>query len=134
MTRMSGFTQADADRHQTKHGKGNVVNSALLPPSSKNKHGNHKVADENGEIVDSKLEARHRADFRQQLRMGAIKAYARQPEIMLPGGVKMIPDHLVIENDGAVKFYDSKGRILQDWKNKQKQAKACLGIDVQVIR
>lgn len=97
------------------------------------KHRNVKTIDENGAMVDSKLEAKHIAGFRLQLKSGWIKAYARQVELMLPGGVGMRVDHMIIDNDDEVKFYDSKGRATQDWKNKQKQARECLGIDVQVL-
>jgi len=102
-------------------------------PAKASKYNNQRTTDENGEPVDSKLEAKHIAAFRLQLKAGTIKAYARQVELKLPGNVGMVVDHLVIEIDDTIRFYDSKGVTTSDWRNKQKQALACLGFDVEAL-
>lgn len=141
MTRITGWTEADVAKHQAKvktpskeHMTLEEYDTVANPGRSPRKYGNQPTTDEYGRRVDSKLEAKHVMQFRQRLKAHDIKLYARQPEIMLPGGVKMVPDHLVIELDGTVVLYDSKGAIRQDWKNKQKQAKECLGFDVLVLK
>lgn len=101
----------------------------------KPKHNNVKVTDtETGELIDSKLEAEHRGEYRQQGRAGQLLGYASGTQLFLPGGIEMRPDHLLIDSvtdDGRVigRLVDSKGRATSDWRNKQKLA-ASLGIEV----
>lgn len=96
-----------------------------LPRQGGKSHNNaQKTVDENQEKVDSKLEAKHRAQLRLFLRQDIIRAYAPQFEIHLGGGVTMRIDHAVMMNDGGWIYLDSKGRKLYEWTQKQKQAKA----------
>src|SRR5690348_17147642 len=80
-----------------------------------------KVADsEDGTVIHSKLEAKHRKEYRLMLRTGLIKAYSKQPEFVLAGGVKYVSDHLIIHLDGSFEVVDSKGIETTDFKIKMK--------------
>lgn len=134
---MSGIRLTSEQIAEITKKPGYATNESVPTQSPKRrKYRNQPVNDETGHY-DSKLEAKHAAEFRLLLRAGAITAYARQIEVMLPGNVKMIIDHaLMIRNeDGSwrIEFKDSKGaEPTRDWRNKQKQA-ASLGINVETI-
>lgn len=106
--------------------------AAAAPKRRRPKYGNQKATTAQNESVDSQREARHIAEFRALGRAGAIVAYARQVEVWLPGGIKMVVDHLVMQPDGTWHFADSKGYTTRDWRNKQKLA-ASVGIEIKTL-
>ena len=111
---------------------GIIKRASEVPPPKKSKYGNIRTEDpETGSMVDSKLEAKHRKEYRQMLKSGLIKAYCPQAEFMLTGGIKYRADHLLINNDGSIEVIDSKGMpATPDAKMKQKLMKADHDIDV----
>ena len=97
------------------------------------KYGNRRV-EFNGLKFDSKTElADHQAFLRQQV-TGAIRGVARQVSIPLPGTNRRIRiDHMIVENDGRIRFYDSKGFDNAMGQLKRQQVLDGYGIKVELI-
>lgn len=108
--------------------------SEVAPPKEKKrtKFGNIPVEDpETGKTVHSKLEMKHRTEYRKRLKAGEYKAYFPQAEFILTGGIKYIADHALLHHDGTLEVIDSKGMpATPDAKMKQKLMKADHNIDV----
>ena len=79
-----------------------------------------EIDPEDGTLIHSRLETKHRKEYRMLLRTGKIKVYSRQPEFILAGGVKWIGDHLIIHLDGSMEIVDSKGHETDEFKIKMK--------------
>jgi hypothetical protein len=87
----------------------------------KGKFGNVKVADpKGGKAYDSKLEARHGAEYEAMLAAGQIKALDRQREYVLHAGIKYRADFLITHLDGSLEVVDSKGVETEVFKIKRK--------------
>lgn len=97
------------------------------------KYGNRRV-EFNGLKFDSKTElADHQAFLRQQV-TGAIRGVARQVSIPLPGTNRRIRiDHMIVENDGRIRFFDSKGFDNAMGQLKRQQVFEGYGIKVELI-
>lgn len=117
---MSDKWTAEQYRQWAKTGK--APEGSNIPRKKKGKYSNRKTVVD-GELVDSKLEAKHVREYRILLREGIIKAYSRQVEFMLPGGIKYIADHLIIHPDMSLEIVDSKGVETKEFKMKLKLMK-----------
>jgi len=112
-----------------------VKRASEVPPPSKDKKSkfrNIPVEDpETGKMVHSKLEMKHRTEYRKRLKAGEYKAYFPQGEFILTGGIKYVADHVLLHHDGTMEVIDSKGMpATPDAKMKQKLMKADHNIDV----
>lgn len=108
---------------------------AIVPstPPRPRKYHNHKVQWQ-GEWFDSGRELKHYRDFLLQRTAGAIRAVIRQVSMVLPHSHRRIRiDFLVIENDGAHRWYDSKGFMTPAWSAKRDQVLSAYGIDIKLI-
>ena len=85
------------------------------------KFGNIKVADpEGGKAYDSRLEAKHGAEYQAMLERGEIRKLERQKVFTLHAGIKYIADFLITHLDGSLEAIDSKGVETDVFKLKKK--------------
>lgn len=83
---------------------------------------------------DSERERDAYIAFRTQELASAIRSVIRQVSMALPGTNRRIRiDFLVIENDGAHKWYDAKGYATKDWKLKQAMVEEAYGLKINLI-
>ncbi len=121
-------------RQQNINKKGRVVLDSPAPkvsakPKANNpatapkrgKFGNKKTADpKGGKMYDSKLEARHGAEYQNMLAAGKIAALERQHVFILYAGIKYICDFLITHLDGSLEAVDSKGVETAEFRLKKK--------------
>ena len=105
-------------------------------PAAPSKFGNVRTENEAGEKFDSKLE---RTVYERLVARFGIKNVMRQVSLVLPGGVRMKPDFLVIHerfDDGTVRvgLLDAKGHATRDWLNKAKVMREWFGWPVRVVK
>ena len=103
--------------------KGNPAPKPVSKPAEKkrSKYNAQPVPDpEDGTTIDSKLEAKHRKEYRAMLKAGLLTSYSRQPEFVLAGGIRWVGDHLLMYPDGSIEIVDSKGMQLPEFKMKMK--------------
>lgn len=118
-----------------------ALSVAVAPKRSK--YGNEKT-NQDGEIYDSKKEARRAKELRMMLKGGQLAWLARQVTFVLPGSVTYIADFVYAENgwdEGGgqlwqivvedVKSEATKG--LATYRMKKKQMEAIHGIIIQEI-
>ncbi len=89
--------------------------------TKRGKFGNHKTIDpKGGKMYDSKLEARHGAEYQNMLSAGQIAALERQHVFILYAGIKYICDFLITHLDGSLEAVDSKGVETAEFRLKKK--------------
>jgi hypothetical protein len=110
------------------------IAAPLAPaPAKRSKYGNSKILYQ-GIIYDSKHELECYKAFELQRIAGGIRAVIRQVSLTLPHTIRRIRiDFLVIENDGAHRWYDAKGFMTPEWAGKRDQVKTAYGIDINLI-
>lgn len=85
------------------------------------KFGNIKTSDpEGGKAYDSRLEAKHGAEYQAMLERGEIRKLERQRVFTLHAGIKYIADFLITHLDGSLEAVDSKGMETAIFKLKKK--------------
>ena len=85
------------------------------------KFGNIKTADpKGGKPYDSRLEAKHGAEYQAMLDRGEIRKLERQKVFTLHAGIKYIADFLITHLDGSLEAVDSKGMETDVFKLKKK--------------
>ena len=85
------------------------------------KFGNIKTSDpEGGKAYDSRLEAKHGAEYQVMLERGEIRKLERQKVFTLHAGIKYIADFLITHLDGSLEAVDSKGMETAIFKLKKK--------------
>lgn len=137
---VGGFDEGWVRDYCRKHGKklpaGLEKPDRIEPEKPKrNKYGNQKV-ELDGELVDSKHEARVYLVIKNQVKQGLYRAVARQVVFLLPGGVKYIADFVTLNNDGTYTVFDAKSEVTRKdkvYRIKKKQMKNCLGIEIQEV-
>ena len=105
-------------------------------PKHRSKYGNEKAETADGEVLDSKHEARVYEELRLSGRAGEIKGLARQVVFYLPGGVKYIADFVTINADGTYTVMDAKSEATRRdkvYRLKRRQMKECLGIEIKEV-
>jgi len=106
--------------------KGKPATATPKTPEKRSKYGAKPVADpEDGTMIDSKLEAKHRKEYRAMLKAGLLTSYSRQPEFVLAGGIRWVADHLLVYPDGRIEVVDSKGMETPEFKMKMKLMAEC---------
>jgi len=106
--------------------KGKPAPATPKTPEKRSKYGAKPVADpEDGTMIDSKLEAKHRKEYRAMLKAGLLTSYSRQPEFILAGGIRWVGDHLLVYPDGKIEVVDSKGMETPEFKMKMKLMAEC---------
>lgn len=99
----------------------------------KNKYNNRVVILEDGTKVQSVLENKHKTNFELLKAAGKLKDYKWQLPITLletfthkgetVKGIKYIADHYVVDLNGVITIYDSKGMLTEGAKLKIKMLK-----------
>lgn len=79
---------------------------------------------------DSQLEAARYTELKLLVKAGDIFAFCLQVPFILPGGVKYVADFVVLQKDGTFRVEDAKGYRTPEYKNKRKQMRECLGIEI----
>ena len=110
-----------------------TLSAAQIKRGTTNKYRNEALIFQ-GQRFDSKKEL---SDY-QTLKLaeigGKIRAVVRQVSFPLQGSTRRIRvDFMIVENDGRIRFCDSKGFATPEWLGKQKQIREAYGIDIQVI-
>lgn len=103
------------------------------PEKKRSKYGNRRV-EFNGQKFDSLREFQDWQDFERKRLAGEIRAVVRQVSLPLPGSTRRIRiDFMVVERNGAIRFYDSKGYDTPAGKLKRQQVFEGYGIEVRLI-
>ena len=106
---------------------------ANIPVRARRKYGNSPCQFQ-GEGFDSKKELR---DFRHLLlekNIGNIRAVVRQVSLRLPQTSRRIRiDFMIVENDGTIRWADSKGKACDKWLLKRQIVKDAFGITIEHI-
>jgi hypothetical protein len=98
------------------------------PGKFRNKRVTHQ-----GLKFDSGKECEDYKAFQLQRALGGIRGVARQVSIQIPGSGRRIRiDHMIVENDGTIRFFDSKGFDEAKGKLKRDLIRDSLGIDIQL--
>lgn len=83
---------------------------------------------------DSKKELADYKSLKLQEAAGAIRAVVRQVSFPLQGSTRRIRvDFLIVEQDGRIRWCDSKGVATDKWLLKQKLVQDAYGITIEVI-
>lgn len=129
------WTEADVIAHCKRHGlplpPGITDNSTRLQTKASekpNKYRNIKT-DVDGEVLDSRREARRWKELNLLGKAGKIAGVARQATFFLPGGVRYKADFVVIHLDGTHTVEDAKGVRTQAYSIKKRLMRA-LGIEI----
>ena len=86
-----------------------------------------------GQVFDSKKELKQWKWFEQQRLLGAIRAVVRQVSLPLPQSrTRIRVDFMVVENDGKIRWWDSKGVDTDKGKLKRRQVLDGYGITVEL--
>lgn len=105
------------------------------------KHRNIRVTDPDGEKYDSGQEAADASRFVAGVRSGEFLMYKHHVPVSLPGGIRMVIDHIVVTKSFQVELYDTKAwdektqryLVTPDWRNKQKLFQDTFGIKIGII-
>jgi hypothetical protein len=129
---MTRWTEVDLQRVNQRLKQ--ALDAPLIPThEARPKYGNHRI-EENGLPFDSKKELADWKALELQRISGAIRGVARQVSIPLPGTTRRIRvDFMVIENDGRVRWFDSKGCDTAIGRLKRQQVLDGYGINVELI-
>lgn len=102
-------------------------------PKKRSKYRNVKTVLQ-GQVFDSKREVSHWKDFQEQQHFGAIRGVVRQVSFSLPSTRRRIRvDFMVVENDGRIQFYDSKGYEGAVSKLKRQTVFDAYGIEIKLL-
>lgn len=99
----------------------------------RSKYGSKRV-EWQGQKFDSRRELTDWKHFEKQRLAGEIRSVVRQVSLPLPGSTRRIRiDFMVVERNGAIRFYDSKGYDTPMGKLKRQQVFEGYGIEVRLI-
>lgn len=106
---------------------------AALRGEKRSKYDNRRVSFQ-GQSFDSQRELADWKHFEQQRVDGYIRAVVRQVSMPLLGSTRRIRiDFMIVERNGAIRFYDSKGYDTPLGKLKRQQVFETYGIEVRLI-
>lgn len=101
----------------------------------RNKYGAERV-ELDGIRFDSKREAAFYSELTMRQGAGDIRYFHRQPIFDLPGGVRYVCDFLLVHNDGAIEYVDTKSPATakdKTYRVKKKQTEAIYGITIKEV-
>jgi hypothetical protein len=88
----------------------------------------------NGLKFDSHKELEDYRNFKFQETAGAIRSVIRQVSFPLSGTTRRIRvDFMVVELDGRIRWFDSKGFVTPEWSSKRDQVRQAYGIEIEII-
>lgn len=82
----------------------------------------------------SQLEGRYYKKLKLRQISNDIKYFLRQVPLHLPGKTKLVVDFLIFENNGEVRYVDTKGFMTQIAKLKIRQAEALYPIKIEIVK
>lgn len=107
--------------------------SPLSGPARRSKYKAEKCTYQ-GLQFDSIKEMRDYKTLELQRAAGAIRGVARQVSITLPGSTRRVRiDFMVIQNDGVIRWLDSKGYQTPEFQLKQKLVRDAYGLEIETI-
>ena len=95
---------------------------------------NAKPIEIDGIRFDSQLEGRYYQTLKLRKLANDLKYFLRQVPIHLPGKTKLVIDFVVFENDGNVRYIDTKGFMTAMAKLKIRQVEALYPIKIEIIK
>ena len=82
----------------------------------------------------SQLEGRYYKKLKLRQLSGDIKYFLRQVPLHLPGKTKLVVDFLIFENNGDIRYVDTKGFMTQVAKIKIRQSEALYPIKIEIVK
>lgn len=82
----------------------------------------------------SKLEARYYRILKLREKNKDLRYFLVQVPFRLPGGVVYRCDFMVVENDGSIRYIDTKGVETPAFKIKKKQVEALYPVKIEVVK
>lgn len=132
---MSRFLRMTTEQLAAYESKRGASAAAVAPCSApkRSKMGNRSVV-WNGIKFPSGRQLKNHQAFLAQHAAGAIRGYMSEVSIRLPGTTRRVRiDHVVVQLDGFIKWYDSKGFLTPNASLKYKQIQDAYGIEVVLI-
>lgn len=109
------------------------LQAALSGKPKRSKYGATRV-EWQGQKFDSRHELADWKCFEQQRLDGHIRAVIRQVSLPLSGSTRRIRvDFMIVERDGKIRFYDSKGYDTPTGRLKRQQIFEAYGIEVRLL-
>ena len=90
--------------------------------------------DVDGINFHSKLEASYYSQLKLRQAAGDIRYFLRQVPIHLPGNTRYVVDFMVCENDGSLRYIDTKGMETAAFKRSKKQVEALYPITIEIVK
>ncbi|HLA60926.1 MAG TPA: DUF1064 domain-containing protein [Nitrospiraceae bacterium] len=106
-------------------------NAMIATDKPRTRHGNHKI-EWQGQKFDSKHELKDFQGFELERLAGKIRSVIRQVSIPLLGSRRRIRlDFVIVENDGRIRWVDSKGHAEREWLLKRDVVQQAYGIRIE---
>ena len=97
------------------------------------KYNNRRVVWQ-GLQFDSQKELDDYKRLKLQEAAGEVRAVIRQVSFPLQGSTRRIRvDFVIVENDGRIRWMDSKGFVTSEWELKQKLVRDAYGLEIETI-
>lgn len=104
---------------------------AMTAPQAARRHNNYKVQYQ-GQTFDSKHECEDFKAFELERAAGKLRAVVRQVSMPIAGSRRRIRiDFMLVENDGRIRWVDSKGYAEREWLLKRDIAQTSCGITIE---
>jgi hypothetical protein len=127
---MTRWTEADLEvaRNRVK----DLSNPHRLP-TPRQKFGNNPTYVDNKRFA-SKKEADYYTRLKFMTACNEIRGFACQVSIPLPSGKRrMVIDFMIRENEGRIRWVDTKGFATDTWKTKRDELEHSLGITIETV-
>ena len=135
---MKGQRMSEAELNEVLS-KGHITVATTVPvnqvkPSKQSKYKSERV-EVDGYKFDSKLEAAHYLQLKEQQKLGEVLYFLMQVPIILTGGIRYRVDFQVFYRNGNVSYQDTKFIETKEFKLKMKLLKVCYPlIKIELIR
>lgn len=131
---MDDWTEDDVIAHCRKHGfklpAGITDRSVPAPDTTAKPNKYHSIKTEvDGEVLDSRREAKRWRQLKLMGKAGEVAGVARQVQFFLPGGVIYKADFVLLHRDGTFTVEDAKGVRTKEYSIKKRLMKF-LGIEI----
>lgn len=128
---MTRWTMEDVVAAQNRMSVPTRLQAAMKAPQAPRRHNNYKTVYQ-GQTFDSKHECEDFKGFELERAAGKIRAVVRQVSMPIAGSRRRIRiDFMIVENDGRVRWIDSKGYAEREWLLKRDIAQTSCGITIE---
>lgn len=122
---------ADAVAAQNRMATPARLQAAMKASPAPKRHGNRKTLYQ-GQKFDSKHECEDFKGFELERAAGKIRAVVRQVSLPIAGSKRRIRiDFMIVENDGRIRWVDSKGHAEREWLLKRDIVQQAYGILIE---